>query len=127
MAEIIDLGKRKKEEREQRAARERMKRMETVLKMFQCTRCSMKCMKCGSQLDTSSPSKTSIPYRLCGNCTTEYEEFMQRLQGGGNPEYYWYNQQWMDVWKAWMHYQDALGRYEISEEFRRLLEEIRNL
>lgn len=127
MAEIIDLEAKKKKGRDKKAQQERLKKAEAVLQMFQCTHCSIKCMKCGSQVQLAETGQedTRVPYRFCQACREEYLEFLERLHGRGDPSLYWYNREWMEVWKAWMHYQDALGRYQISEEFRRLLEEMR--
>jgi hypothetical protein len=127
MAEIIDLQKKQTEDRRRKAFERRSNKMTQILKTFQCSRCAMKCMKCGSQMETAySPKKDlSTPYKFCDSCGEEYREFLRRLHGRGDPEEYWYNQEWMGVWKAWMHYQDSLGRYEISEGFRRLLKEFK--
>lgn len=127
MAEIIDLDQKKKQELIRRDDQERMRRMELILQMFQCSRCAMKCTKCGSHMDTTScpPERPSIPYRLCQSCSEEYQEFLDRLHGRGNPGYYWYNQEWREIWKAWMNYQESLKRYELSEGFRRLMEELK--
>jgi hypothetical protein len=66
-----------------------------------------------------------VPYRLCESCRGEYQEFLDRLHGRGDASCYWYNREWMEIWKAWMHYQDALSRYQLSEEFNRIMEEIK--
>jgi len=126
MAEIIDLHEQKRKEQARRAIQERSRRMKMVLQMFQCSRCAMKCMKCGSQIEVSAPPQQapSVPYRFCQSCREEYEEFLERLHGRGDPRLYWYNKEWMEVWKAWMHYQEALSRFELSEGFRRLLKEL---
>lgn len=127
MAEIIDLQEKQARDQRRKAAQERSNKVANVLRIFQCSKCAMKCMKCGSQLNlTSSPKRTaSVPYRFCDSCTEEYQEFLHRLRGRADQEAYWYNEEWMEVWKAWMHYQDALGRYEMSEGFRRLLKEFK--
>lgn len=127
MAEIIDLDQKKRQELVKREQEERSKRMALILQMFQCTLCAKKCMKCGSQLESDAqPSQTSsVPYRFCQSCREEYEEFLKRLHGLGNPEYYWYNQEWMEIWKAWMNYQETLKRYELSEGYRRILDEFK--
>lgn len=127
MAEVIDLEAKKKRDEDKKAALERSRKMEAVLQMFQCSHCAVKCMKCGSQLQMapSEGSEPGLPYRFCESCREEYREFLERLHGRGDPACYWYNREWMEVWKAWMHYQDALGRYQLSKEFRRLMEEIK--
>ena len=127
MAEIIDLKDRKKQDLTLKAEQERTKRMEMVLQMFQCSRCAMKCMKCGSQMESTvqGEESPSVPYRFCESCLEEYKEFIERIHGRGDPDYYWYNREWLEVWKAWMQYQESLGRYELSSEFRRLLKELR--
>lgn len=126
MAKIIDLERRKQQQRGRPASEDRSRRMELMIQMLQCSRCSMKCMKCGSQLQSKSQADKlpSLPYRFCESCAEEYEEFLARLHDRGNPEFFWYNTEWMGVWKAWMKYQDALQRYELSDGFRRLLDEL---
>lgn len=127
MAEVIDLEAKKKRDQDKKAALERAKKMKAVLQMFQCSRCAVKCMKCGSQLHMSPPQESGPgpAYRFCESCKEEYLEFLERLHGRGDPTFYWYNREWMEVWKAWMRYQDALGRYQLSEEFRRLIDEVK--
>jgi hypothetical protein len=126
MAEVIDLDTRKKQDQERKDAQDRSKKMEAVVQMFQCSRCAMKCMKCGSQVEISPASAHdhSIPYRLCQTCREEYREFLDQLHGRGDPSYYWFNREWVEVWKAWMHYQDSLTRYQMSEGFRKVVDEI---
>jgi Pyruvate/2-oxoacid:ferredoxin oxidoreductase delta subunit len=128
MADVIDLKEKKQQEKTKKSAERRNRRMEMILQMFQCSRCSMRCMKCGSQIDLVEQSQqpSFVPYRFCRNCLEEYLEFLDRLHGRGNSEHYWYNQEWLEVWKAWMHYQDTLKRYELSDGFRRLLKELKD-
>jgi hypothetical protein len=127
MANIIDLAEKKKLEQARRLSQDRSRRMNLVLQVFQCSKCALKCTKCGGQLEarTTEPQSPSTPYRLCESCFEEYEEFLERLHSRGNPEFYFYNQEWMDVWKAWMNYQDALNRYGLSEGFQKLVEDMK--
>jgi len=126
MGKIIDLETRKEEEKKRRTEQERIKKMHTVLQMFQCLHCRFKCEKCGTQLEMEGIASGSdrIPYRFCRNCLDEFLEFQKRLHGCSSLEYYWYNDEWIDTWKSWIVYQDALKRYEKSNGYRMLLEEI---
>jgi hypothetical protein len=103
--------------------------MRKALKTYSCSRCQHKCMKCGSQTDLpeSQPDDGHhVPYRLCRHCMEEYLEFMRRLHGRGDTSLFWHNREWMELWKAWINYQEAFTRYELSEGFRRLVEELHN-
>ncbi len=83
-------------------------------------------MKCGTQIqmDKSNPHPPQVPYRFCKNCLDEYLEFQKMLHGCGSSEYYWYNDEWIDTWKSWILYHKSLKRYEKSNGYRRLLEEL---
>ena len=52
-------------------------------------------------------------------------EYIQRLQGKGDADAYWYNHAWMKIWQTWIEYQGAIDQYLRSKEFRRLLDELR--
>ena len=102
-----------------------------VQKIFQCTQCIFKCEKCGTQIDHDQKSRGEpagnlrIPYRFCESCSEEYANYIERLQGNVNPECYWHNQDWIDVWNKWIDYQSVIDRYLKSKEFRQLLNELR--
>ena len=55
----------------------------------------------------------------------EYKDYIARLQGNGNPAYYWHNDVWLDMWQKWIHYQHAIDTYLKSKEFTRLLQELK--
>ena len=109
----------------------RKRKLLAVKKVFQCTQCSFKCEKCGTQISVEKQVEEKqelyvrIPYRFCGSCSEEYTEFIERLQGRGDPDSYWHNHDWADAWKKWIDYQGAIDRYTKSKEFLKLLKELK--
>jgi hypothetical protein len=128
MGKLIDLEKKKEEERKRNKDKEQTKKMHTAVQMFQCSRCRLKCVKCGTHIESDmvTPYPLSVPYRFCKNCLDEYLEFQKRLNGNDSPGCYWYNEEWIEIWKTWILYHEALKRYEMSTGYKRLLEELTN-
>jgi len=131
MADIIAIDKKRKIKDNERSGLIRMHKIMAVRKVFHCTHCASKCEKCGSQLgpDTvkgqASKQNRHIPYNFCENCSEEYIDYIERLQGNGNPAYYWHNDAWLDIWQKWIHYQHAIDTFLKSKEFTRLLQELK--
>jgi hypothetical protein len=131
MADVISIDKRRQlAEREKREII-RKRKVLAVRKIFQCARCAFKCDKCGTQIShaqlkkAGQLSKSGIPYRFCESCVEEYRDYISRAKDGGDPDYYWHNDAWVDEWRLWIDHQKAVDRYLKSREFNRLLNEIR--
>lgn len=127
MSKIISLDDKLKLSAEQRAAVLRRQKVMAVRKVFQCARCPSKCERCGAPLGMDSREQDDhpkTPYHFCLSCAEEYTDYIQRLQGKGDPEAYWHNHDWLKAWHAWIEYQGAVDTYLRSKEFRRLLDEL---
>ena len=127
MAEIIDMNNRRPLSSEARAVMHKKRKILAVQKVFQCTRCQLKCEKCGTHMDPRGVENVRdlrVPYRLCGSCSEEYIDYIERLKGRGDTECYWRNEDWLESWRRWIDYQGALDRFVRSKEFARLLQEI---
>lgn len=126
MARVIDIEGKLKQKKGQKSEIERLKKITLVKKFIECTQCMLKCSKCGTQMELPEAvnRNTSIPFRFCLNCQEEYEEYIKSQLGQGNPSFYWYNQEWRDIWRNWIEYQKALQSYKDSEEFKRLIKEL---
>ena len=127
MSKVISLDDKLKLTARQRKALERKRKIIAVRKVFQCTHCASKCERCGTSIgpeNKGSTEDTRVPYNFCDSCAEEYVEYINRLQGKGNSEDYWYNQSWLNVWQTWIEYQGAIDQYLRSKEFRRLLDEL---
>ena len=133
MAEIISLDDKLQDARNKRQALTRKRKLLAVKKVFQCTHCSFKCEKCGTQINDyetmSDGGKSSndlrVPYRFCESCSEEYIDYIERLQGGGDADCYWHNDEWADSWHKWIEYQSTIDRYTKSKDFLKLIEELR--
>ncbi len=132
MTNIIELDKKLKHTKEKKAEIIRKRKILAVQKIFQCMQCAFKCEKCGTQIQPDenrqqrSISDLRVPYRFCESCSEEYIDFIERLQGRGDSEYYWHNDIWLEMWRKWIDYQGAIDTYLKSKEFRQLLEELKD-
>ena len=130
MAEIIQFGKKAQDLKSLRDDTLRQRKIEALRRIFQCTRCMLKCAKCGSQLESEadSQSRYATPYHFCRNCSEEYDEYRERVDGrSSGPRFYWHNEAWMKVWESWIEHQKWLDGYRQSKEFLQLLEEVEEL
>ncbi len=133
MADIISLGDKQKLAKEKEAAIIRKRKILAVQKIFQCTQCPFKCKKCGTQINPDrhledsedNDSDLKMPYVFCESCTEEYIDYVERMEGEGDPECYWHNDEWLDLWETWIEYQGTVDRYLKSEEFVQLLQELK--
>lgn len=131
MADIISINEKIQQCRNRKAALDRRAKIRVVQKMLQCTQCAYKCMKCGAHIHGDTPEDADwqpdprVPYRFCRSCSEEYVAYVDKLQGGADPEAYWRNEAWLRIWDAWIAYQNAIDQFAGSREFKKLLEELR--
>lgn len=127
MKKIISLDDKLKQSAKQKAQMERMRKIMAVRKVFHCTHCPSKCERCGTGIGADNRAhldNTRVPYNFCDSCAEEYMDYIERLQGKGDPQAYWHNYAWLKVWQTWIEYQGAIDNYLRSKEFRYLLEEL---
>ena len=128
MTKVISLNDKLKLSEKEKAVVERKRKILAVRKIFQCTQCASKCERCGTTLGPDNQvhaDNTRVPYIFCDSCAEEYMDYIDRLQGKGDPHAYWHNHDWLKVWRAWIDYQGSVDQYLRSKEFQKLLEELR--
>ena len=128
MSKVISIDDKLKLSAKQKNELARKRKILAVRKVFQCTHCASKCERCGTSLGPENQKPIDnprIPYNFCDSCAEEYIEYIDRLQGKGDPEAYWHNHTWLKVWRTWIEYQGAIDQYLRSKEFRQLLDELR--
>jgi hypothetical protein len=133
VADVISIDEKRQRGKQEKAALIRKRKIQTVQRVFQCTHCAIKCMKCGAQTDPHDEDQrqilqnNKIPYRFCVACAEEYLDYIQRLQGQGDPDCYWQNEAWIAIWKAWIDYQGTNDRYAQTKEFKQLVQELKQM
>jgi hypothetical protein len=128
LADIISLDDKLETSREKKTALRRRQKAVAVRRVVQCTSCSFKCEKCGTQIEPRTDDKSKhqrLPYKFCEACEDEYGDYLERLQGRGDPDCYWHNEAWLDSWRKWIDYQGSVDQYVKSKEFLRLLQEFK--
>jgi Pyruvate/2-oxoacid:ferredoxin oxidoreductase delta subunit len=125
MGDIVKFDECMETEKKKRK-QERIKKLNAMRKTFECTKCALKCTRCGTQVDISRTSFSfkEAPYRFCKGCEDEFKDFLDKTKGNSRKELYWHNHEWMAMWQAWIHYQGAIKKYENSDEFKKLLNEL---
>jgi len=128
VADIISLDDKLETSREKKASLRRRQKAVAVRRVVQCSNCSFKCEKCGTPIEPRPGEKTERPkppYKFCEACEDEYLDYIERLQGRGDPDCYWHNDAWVDSWRKWIDYQGSVDHYVKSKEFLRLLQEFK--
>jgi len=133
MADVISLDKKMHLAKEKQAALIKKRKIMAVQKVFHCTHCPSKCEKCGTQIgikqntDRAKKYKLRVPYHFCKSCLEEYLDYIECLNGRGDPDCYWHNDTWLELWRAWIDYQSIINRYLKSKEFLQLLLELKGV
>ena len=96
--------------------------------------CAVECEKCGLPVTGACAGECGgkkrdhrIPYQFCDDCREEFIDYIERLKGRGDPDCYWRNEAWLEVWSTWINHRAALDRHARSKEFARLLQEIKDI
>ncbi|NQU14571.1 MAG: hypothetical protein HQ561_10500 [Desulfobacteraceae bacterium] len=128
MKKVIDFTDRLEEKRLRRQVETHRHKSETVQRVVQCGSCQFRCAMCGHHMKETESSCIPVPSHsdcnLCQVCRAEYEDFLKmskRKKGSGA---FWHNEQWRNLWTAWLDYQEAMGEFRNSDEFRRLIGEL---
>ena len=131
MADIISIEGKRKAVQDVEAARLHDRKRVAVRQAVQCAHCRWKCEKCASQLHPAPEAPMDpqqalrVPYRFCEYCTLDYLDYIERLQGRGDPRCYWQNDAWRESWSRWISYQGAVSSFAKTPEFARLVADVR--
>jgi hypothetical protein len=132
LADVISIDKRRNEARKKENPDLPALKQSAVKSLFRCSCSSSECEKCGGGIPRGCPPQRDgisqhlrVPYRFCGSCSEEYIDYIERLKGKGNPDCYWRNESWLEVWTTWIHYRGAMDHHFKSKEFLQLTSELK--
>lgn len=121
MANIISLNEKLKDVRQKKEGSLKRRKL-SALETFFCGQ-RQTCERCYREI-VSRRHNLRVPYIFCDICAEEYVSYIDRLQGKEDPELYWQNDIWMDVWKRWIDFRGAVDYYIQSKEFVQLRDEL---
>ena len=123
VVDIKDKLTRRKHGRQIERYRAKIQALQQVL---QCSSCHFKCAMCGHHMDHHSAPAEPGPmgYAFCESCRGEFEDFLAITSGEKKADVFWHNKAWLDMWSAWLEYQQSIQRFMRSPEFKLLLSEI---
>ena len=123
MSKIINIQDNIELEKQKKLEEDQKRQVETVQKTILCSSCRLRCSRCGAHVTapTFCPFCSDLPFNLCPTCAGEYEEYKRSLDGLATKDIPWHNQEWKEMWQAWLEYQKALKKYQQSREIRELL------
>jgi hypothetical protein len=124
MTKIVDMQHQIQKKRQKELLEKYKGRVETVQKMIQCSSCHFRCSMCGMQLEKSHGVKSSPGLTFCEGCRQEFEEYQDISKGKKQPEVFWHNADWLNVWSSWLSYRRAISAFMNSREFKLLIEEM---
>jgi hypothetical protein len=127
MSKVVYITNQLEEKKLKDRRQDLKQKVETVQRIVHCSSCQFKCAMCGLHCDVvHTPSPETSPHyslRLCDNCRSEYEDFLKMTLGKEKSHVLWHNDEWVNLWSAWLKYQKALRSFEDSAEFSQLTRE----
>jgi len=124
MTKIVDMQHQIQKKRQKELIEKYRDRMETVQKMIQCSSCYFRCAMCGMPVERSSAVKSSPGLTFCEGCRQEFEEYQDISRGEKQPELFWHNREWQNVWSSWLGCRRAISEFIKSTGFKLLIEEM---
>jgi hypothetical protein len=124
MTKIVDMQHQIQKKRQKELIEKYRDRMETVQKMIQCSSCYFRCAMCGMPVERSSAVKSSPGLTFCEGCRQEFEEYQDISRGEKQPELFWHNREWQNVWSSWLGHRRAISEFIKSRGFKLLIEEM---
>jgi hypothetical protein len=125
MTKIVDIHDQLERKKKKEHMEKYRGRLDSMQKIIQCSSCRFRCAMCGTQVPPpgGTPARTPLGLSFCGDCMAEFEEFVSVTKGKKPPEVFWHNQEWIEVWRAWLDYRKAISAFVASKEYTLLLEE----
>lgn len=127
MKKVVNIEGRIESRKQKKQLKLYRVKVDAIQKVIQCSSCHFKCAMCGlHEGETDSPydSISSLGYTFCESCRGEFEDFLSISRGEKSPDLFWHNKEWINMWSAWLKYQQTIKGFMNSPEFNLLLKEL---
>jgi hypothetical protein len=124
MTKVIELQDQIQRKKKKDLLEKHRGRLESVQKIIQCTSCRFRCAMCGMQVDGQGIANFPLGLTFCESCRLEFEEYREITKGRKEPDVFWHNAEWLNVWSSWFNYRKAVASFMNSREFKLLIEEL---
>jgi hypothetical protein len=126
MDKILHITDRLESKKKKQQVETYRKRIDALRAIMQCSSCCFKCAMCGHQMGANSacgsaPVSSSQPdAHLCESCRIEFNDYIDMVNGKKEAEVFWHNREWLNLWSAWVAYQESIREFRNSPECKRL-------
>ena len=123
MEKVLNITDRLEDKKRKQQLALYRQQVETIQRIVQCASCHLRCAMCGCHLkgaEASCPVSSSRGFTLCQSCDAEFQDFLKMTKGRRRKDIFWHNQEWLDLWSAWLDYQNALRAFRRSPEFHEI-------
>ncbi len=127
MDKIVSFNKRLEKKKQKETLVTYRSKIRSLRRSVQCSSCHLRCAMCGIRAQTRDSSgrdlKATPEFFLCEDCRKEYEDFVSVHSDGKSSDFFWHNDEWLEMWSSWLRYRSALRAFIKSPEFKLLLQE----
>ncbi len=123
MKKILNITDRLEDRKRAEQIETYRNKFESVQRLLQCSGCHFKCSMCGHHVERSATtlSPTANEFNLCGNCLSEFEDFLNiPHRDNQKEEIFWHTEEWVELWSSWMKFQRALNGFKASINLKQL-------
>ena len=125
MDKVVNLHERIESKKQEKQLEQNRGKIDTIRRVVQCSSCHFRCAMCGRNIEEpdqsySSASASGPANAFCESCRGEFEDFMS-ISDGQHSEVFWHNEEWLNMWSAWLNYRQAMAHFVKSSEFQLLL------
>ncbi len=125
MDKILNISDRLKDKKRKEHEEIHRQKAEALQRVVQCSSCQLSCAMCGAHFDVPDlacpPATASTDMTLCESCRAEYNDFLEISKGAKKADIFWHNEEWVNLWYAWLDYREALEAFRTSKEFMQLI------
>jgi hypothetical protein len=124
MDNVFSITERLENKRRETQLKAYREKATAIRKIVQCCSCGLRCGMCGQHMEPSEACCTrqrgGQDFHLCDTCKSDFQDYLEQLDGKCGEDLFWHNNEWMDLWSGWLQFQEALRKFKDSKACREL-------